>query len=589
MDKLDHDDHAIHSKQLNKAKKLGPPPGFPVKTNLQVSVSPNVNMMSQDRHETATCLDHPDLDDKVEPVNDPQDPKSPKVPESTDSNNWWEYTHNAGHATTGSWENAHESHGVGYVTDSTSSCRQLDALRKQRIESEGLRSVLGQLGKEKLALQKKVKVANGGVCPQEPVAGHSNQSVNEIETKADGTLSTSELPHDFSEETAVTKLKSSTLKKPDLGAKPHELNTYGPHIGVLSIESIDSNINNMTTEYGPQDPDFPKDLDNGDTSASSNFEALVVQRTHFLHQENQDFICEQGGSLPQDMPSTDIRSYATLSMSVSSREFPSMATCHDASVLDKLSCMARKSEHKEDAKCCDYQNVKLFGPWEYAHARDAHTPLQSNAKLLCAGSTGSTVNRIRHDLVDILAMDPHSLGYGDDPCHLQGNLGNWRQWGEYPSRPTDVGSWNLSMYMYKYVNATRDISSRPLVEVHLDSISSGTCSPDLKVISYDVYLMVCAAYPLRKVLLYHQSHPLQEQKSKGRESVDDRIYPQKVWLATRLNILLVWGRHNTSNLQPNVKEDSATDCVRKKRDTTNECSVHEALAVEVNVPPGMSV
>ena len=78
-------------------------------------------------------------------------------------------------------------------------------------------------------------------------------------------------------------------------------------------------------------------------------------------------------------------------------------------------------------------------------------------------------------------------------------------------------------------------------------------------------------------------------KSKRKESVDGRIYLQKIRPATRLNILLVCGRYNTSNPQPNVKEDSATDCVRKKRDTTNECSVHEALAVEVNVPPGMSV
>ena len=189
---------------------------------------------------------------------------------------------------------------------------------------------------------------------------------------------------------------------------------------------------------------------------------------------------------------------------------------------------------------------------------------------------------------------------GEDQCQFHGDLGNWIQWGEYPTRlvdaesrgeypirPTDVGSWNLSVH--KYGNVIGVICR--IVDIRfndLDSNAPGTCPSDLIMVNFNEYQMVWEAYPLRRVLLYSRHRTLQEQKSKRKESVDGRIYLQKIWPATRLNILHVCGRYNTSDLQPNVKEDTATDCVRKKRDATLECSVHEALTMEVSVSPGMS-
>ena len=55
----------------NRAEKLGPPPGFP-----DLQVSPYVNM-TQDQDETATCVDHQNLEDEAEPVNDAKVPESP--------------------------------------------------------------------------------------------------------------------------------------------------------------------------------------------------------------------------------------------------------------------------------------------------------------------------------------------------------------------------------------------------------------------------------------------------------------------------------------------------------------------------------
>ena len=81
--------------------KLGPPPGFPAKTNLQVSLSNgNVNVASQDQERTTA--DSQNSEGEEETVNDPQDPQF---------RSRWEYAHNTGHATTGSWENAHDSCG----------------------------------------------------------------------------------------------------------------------------------------------------------------------------------------------------------------------------------------------------------------------------------------------------------------------------------------------------------------------------------------------------------------------------------------------------------------------------------------------